>query len=423
MLGHTKWFRPQLQGFIEKMRLKVGGLSVHPVDPFVATVAGAVAAEFSRAPREDRVCVDLPDYYEKKVEVSIGAQRGQDSAMLVILPGVYSDEKSAQARLLKQLAWKNGMNYTVIANSASTAMLRSKPRFHPGNPRLDAVVGHKILEQLSDRYPRYFKTISVVGYSYGGLLAANLVRYDEEQKQSLISGNLVSSCPPVNYANSMRRFDELREEYQPQGSLSIWKTLLGYRNAVQKFGYEAFQDCPLATRESRDCTMERLIADEYGSRGGLRALMDWVDRHQGSAKLPLNREAQGGRSYSARRADAIEHARALEGVTYRQMEENLNRDPWMRAQGETFESLAVRYSLTSALSLIRKTPTMVLASQDDYILKEEDVAALRAVEAQPAPNQVVKVLNAGGHVGAHWNPEIREAMIRFLRTPLDREGV
>lgn len=404
-------------------RERVAQLDFHPLDPFVATVASGVAAGRVEIPKgEQTLEVSVPDYYAEKVELLLGTHNGPGAPMLVIFPGIHSGGESGHAKNFKKLALERGMNYLVMPNSLSPEMLEDKPRYNPGNPRVDALWSRQALESLKGEMPELFERVSVAGYSYGALQGANFVRLDEENPVRLVDGGLAALSPPENLSHSMRELDGLRASYR-DGSGSITGTGLQYKNQVKKHGYEGFLESDLARRGAGENITEIEMSDKYGSRDGLKEMIEIVDPLLGHNRLPRNtaeyREANLWQRHKLRQ----KQDQQIANFTYQEFSSGwMSQDAWLREQGLTPEELASRYSFSQAIEAIEETPVLTLASADDYILSPEDVAALRSLPTGEL--EVARVLEHGGHVGLAWNPEVQELIADFcLGAPVAKRSV
>jgi pimeloyl-ACP methyl ester carboxylesterase len=403
-------------------RSRLDSLDFHALDPYVATVASGVAASQVNVPGkgESKVRISLEPYFEKRFELYMGTHNGPDAPMLVILPGVFGTGQGSHSDTLKKLALERGMNYVALPNSLSMESLRDRPRDHPGNPRLSALVSYKAVQTLKDQFPQYFEKVSVAGYSYGALNGANLVRYEEELMdqnpgmERLITGSLVSVSPPENLAHSMLELDGLREKYK-EGSGSIIGNGLKYKKHVRRYGYEDFLSSELAARGPGENLTEIKISDKYGSLDGLKKMVDKVDYDFGQKRLPMNKPEFWEGTEEQRDEWQREHIAILDNMTYAQFSDQyMSQDQWLRDQGLTPDQMAAKYSFSNAMEIIDDTPVMVLLSADDYILNGDDISQYRKLEANPGELEAVKIFDNGGHVGLTWNPQIQETMADFL---------
>ena len=387
---------------IGEAKARVGQLNFHPIDPFVASIASSVAGGRVEIPKGETVLeLQVPEYYREGVEVQMFTPHGEKAPMMVILPGIHGTGDGSLTQQLKKIALDKGMNYVVIPNALGPEMMEDKPLFHPGNPRVEAQAAQKVLERLKADHPGHFETVSVAGYSYGGLLGANMVRLQEEQGTDLINGSFVALSPPENLAHSMQELDGLRQVYAEDGG-SIALTGLKYRRHVAKYGYERFMESSLSQRDQTSNITEVKIADRYGSR----------DEHD---LLPNHTEEYQEAGFFKRRRMRREHDRLLDETNYdRYSSDYFSKDKWLIEQGLTTEKLAEQYSFTKAMEVIEETPVMLLGSADDYILSDKDVEALRDLENNPGELEVVRVFDHGGHVGLLWNPEVQEAVGDFV---------
>ena len=415
---------------ITAARERVDQLTFLDIDPFVASVANAVDARSAPSVKGgETVKLRVPGY-DKKFEVELGFPNGEGAPLLVLLPGIYGDAGGAQTKALKADAVERGMNYLVIPNALGKEAMKDAPENHPGNPRLEAMVAYDILTQVADQYPEHFKQVSVAGYSYGGLLGANLVRYEEELAEMvpgaerLINGSLVAISPAENLSHSMQELDGLRVHYEEgQGGSVIWNGLK-YRRHVRRYGYENFSESELAQRRDGNNNTEVKLSDLYGSRNNMKDMIDRVDRQFDHDRLPLNRPGAprpggGRRGNDARyRRVRAEHQQALDDATYVQFrDEWFAQDPWLERAAMSPDEMAGEYSYGNAMEVIDDTPVLTLVSADDYILNEQNVETYRELEREAAPGEVTRVFDTGGHVGILFNPEVREVLTDFAYHP------
>lgn len=399
---------------VAEVRQKAARLSFHNLDPFVATVAGGIASGQAELPKgETTLKISLPEFYDKELELPLSTQNGPGAPMLLILPGIYGGGDSGHSHLLKKLALERGMNYVVFPNSLSDTMLKNAPHDHPGNPRLDALSSHRLLGSLKEQYPELFGQISVAGYSYGALHGANLVRLDEEGSKRLINGSLVAVSPPQNLEHSMRQLDGLRDYYR-EGSDSISEVGLRYKHDVKKYGYARFMESKLCEHGPGTNITEIEMSDKYGSRDNLKEMIETVDVQFGHNQLPKNTQAYQDAGFVEKIRMRREHDKIVENMTYDQFSsEWMSKDHWLVEHHLSPSVMAAKYSFPEAMQAITRTPVLVFASSDDYILNATDVTALRKLEQRPGELEVVKLFPTGGHVGIDWNPEIAETMIDF----------
>ena len=403
-----------------QVRDNVAKLSFHKIDPFVATVAAGVAAGRTSVPKEDyEVTVKQPQFFHEDIELDMALHNGEGAPMMVILPGIYGGGNGGFSKNLKKMALERGMNYLVIPNALSKESLRDKPVNHPGNPRVEAEATHQLLRALKRDLPESFGQISIAGYSYGGLLGANLVRFDEELAEArpdigrIINGSLISVSPPENLDHSMRELDGLRDGYA-EGAGSIIGTGLKYRSQTRRHGYEGFPNSSLAERGPGTNITEIKIADSYGSRGDLQKMVPTVDTQFGHNKLPKNTEEYRRGSDERRSELRKEHKRYVENVTYDQFSDNwMVEDQWLKDRGLTPQAMADEYSYSNALKVIDETPVLTMVAADDYILSSGDVETFRQIEQNQGPLEPMRVFDNGGHVGLLWNPEIQNTLADF----------
>lgn len=399
---------------IADVRQQVARLDYQNLDPYVASVAGSIAASQVELPKgEEKIAIGVTEFYKEDVEVLMGRQNGPFVPMLVVLPGIHSSGETSHANLLKKLALERGMNYVCLPNSMSKEMLEDMPLHHPGNPRVDAMATRKILENLRDQYPEFFTSISVAGYSYGGLHGANLVRLDEECAERLIDGNFVAISPPENLEHSMVQLDDLRVLYK-EGTATTSDTGLKYKRDVKKFGYDGFYQSDLSKHATGTNVDEIEICDKYGSRDSLKELLERVDTQFGHNQLPMNTEEYKQAGVFKKVKMRQDHKKIVENITYRQFSDGwLAKDGWLQQNQLTPEQMAAKYSFTNAMEMVHRTPVLTVGAADDYILNRNDVETLRTLETNPGQLEVTRIFDTGGHVSLDWNPKVAETLIDF----------
>ena len=209
----------------------------------------------------------------------------------------------------------------------------------------------------------------------------------------------------------MVELDGLREAYR-EGSGSITQTGLQYKNQVKKHDYDNFLQSELARRGPGTNITEIEMADKYGSRDGLKEMIEIVDPQLEHNKLPRNTQEYKDAGWWERHKLRQQHNQQVENFTYQEFSNGwMSEDPWLREQGLTPEEMAQAYSFSAAIDAIEETPVLALASADDYILNPEDVQSLR--DLKTGRLEVARVLEHGGHVGLTWNPKVQDLIADF----------
>lgn len=403
---------------VAQTRAALEGLQYPALDPFVASVAATVWSGQHGAEAAEPVEVRVPGHLGGALSVELNLKNGPGAPMLVILPGIGADATASHVGALRRMALDRGMNYVVVPNAWSMEWQHAHPAHNPGILPEEAAATYDVLDALRSQNPGYFGKVSMVGYSYGAILGANLLQYQAD-RAPVVNGSLVAISPPVNLTSSMARLDHLRQEYHD--ALDWMDVGAKYGEAVSQFGFDRFSASPLANRPNAD--VERFLADTIGSRNGLREVVGFVDSYRGVNALPLNHEvALHGPIQDAERREDLSQEQdwALDDVTYGSYSDSyLARDPWFAEHGTTPTALAETYRYDRLLDRVsgHGVPILTISSADDYILQPADVEALRALEAQPHTDQATHVLPHGGHVGAMFSPQARERVMDFLESP------
>lgn len=387
---------------MEQVREATDALDYHPLDPFVASVASAVDGRSVSEPdkaKVETVEVRLKDYYREPFQVELGTHNGPGAPMLVIFPGIYGTKDGTFSKQLKKIALERGMNYTIASNPLNAEMLGARPLNHPGNIEVEAEMMHAMLRALSDQKPQYYGIVSLAGYSYGGLLAANVAKYDELRNEAggrrMVEGGVVAVSPPQDLSHSMLELDSLRERYA-EGAGSITATGAYYSREVSRLGYERFMESDLAQRGEGTNITEIKISDHYGSRDEMKEMVETVDELFEHHHLP------------PKWPDYFKRRKVIADMTYAQYsDEWFSKDEWLNRRGLTPEELGARNSYKAALDELERTPVLTLVSQDDYILNEEDVETYRLLAESSNGLEYTRVFPKGGHVGLFFNPEVK----------------
>ena len=388
---------------MDQARQAADSLTFHPLDPFVSSVASSLDARSVSEPKNpwarEYMYVSVEEFYGEPIPVEVGFDHGPDAPMMIILPGIFGGREGGYSTAYKKIALERGMNYAVIANPLSEESLGEEPVNHPGNIEQEAASTLAILERLQEKKPEYFDKVTLSGYSYGALLAANVAKLDEAKREAgadaLVDG-VIAVSPPENLFHSMEQLDSLRQVYA-EGAGPITATALLYKTEIASYGYERFMESGLAERTEGTNLTEVKMADRYGSRNGMEEMVATVDSDFEHNKLPHPF------------FEYFERQRVLDNMTYVQYSgEWFSEDPWMKEQGITPQQLADRNSYSKALESMTKTPVMTILSGDDYILKPEDVQNFEKLEQSSVGLEHVRVLDHGGHVGILFNPAVQD---------------
>ena len=416
-----------VQASMVETRAGLGELSFPAINPFAASVAANVWSEqHGTIWGRSTINVMVPGRLRYPLPIEVSFTNGPDAPMALILPGIGGEGSSAHVSMLAKQALDHGMNYTVMPNPWSNLWLSSNPEHDPGNLPWESQATREVLEALRTDYPKYYDHVSAVGYSYGALLGAALVadQATDTSSRPLINGGLVAISPPENLIDSMECLDHLRTEYH---DTSDWRSVSAkYAAWVDYYGYDRVLDSPIATRENRD--VEKFLADTVASRQHQQQVIRYTDLHDGLDLLPLNHEiAVHGPILDKTREKALRQAqdKAVQDSTFGQYADIYLAPCLIHCkESSSLDEMAEQYSFSHLLTEAsgHGVPVMTLSAADDYILQPENVATFRALEANPAPDQAMRVLDHGGHVGVLFNPQAREQIMHFLAHPPPTSG-
>lgn len=359
------------------------------VDPYVAAVAQNVDALINSSPEAmQSVRVWLPGHFDNTVDVKMGLDQGPHAKMLVILPGIGNDASQAHLRQLANLATAKGMNFTILPNPFSGAWMDGKPHQRPGVIPAEAEATLDMLAVLQRNYPRYFEHVSVLGCSYGAMLAATTVDIQISRGGApIINGRLSAVSPPLDMLDSMRHLDRIGAG----DSIPVDEAAgvgLGYVAQIYQHGYEGFETSALAQRG--DHRAERVLAYRVGPKAVLASLRG----HLGLT--------------------------AAESTTFNgYTRKTLSRDPWFARNHTTVDEANRRIRFDRLLARIHGSgiPALVLTSRDDFILSPDSVAIFAHEARESKDDQVVHQYKHGGHLGLLFNPQIRNTLGAFSAAP------
>ena len=165
---------------VAELRESLRKISFPPLDPFVASMVGAVWAGMGEAYDDRRILLPLNAHFEKPFPVDIDLQHGPDAPMLLILPGVGAGSDSGHARAFKRIMRQQGVNYVSVPNPWSMQWQNALPKHDPGILPQEAKAVYEALEVLRERFPDYFDVLSATGYSYGAMWGATLLRHQQD---------------------------------------------------------------------------------------------------------------------------------------------------------------------------------------------------------------------------------------------------
>ena len=140
--------------------------------------------------------------------------RSLSDTLTIILPGIFSQHNGGLVkRTLNQTSHLNS-HFIALPNTWTKEFIKTKSRLGnktllPGNIEEEAKVFYKILTELvQSKYSKY-KTINLVGISYGALMSSIIIQMD---KRKLINGKVRMLAPPVDFIKSLHKTDDLIEK-------------------------------------------------------------------------------------------------------------------------------------------------------------------------------------------------------------------
>lgn len=411
---------------IEGTRERLQAIQVPAMDPYVFTVASEAWESLLEAPPRETESIKIPDAYGKSIKVDLNLSHGPNAPMLVILPGAFGSRRSNKVGLIEKMAHDNGMNFVAFDNPLNPELEARKPVHFPGNPQEESRVVLEALLTLRAKHPAEFAHVSVTGYSYGGMLAMGLVDAqagwlaDHPGEKLLINGSVATVSPPEYLADSMERLDTIHNQVSHEHSGSTLLAVLHYRSYVRKHDFHTID--PNAIAYTPDAATERYLIDKRGFRDAFQQMVDNVDQTFGVYALPLNKARHENPFLDRDQEDWLRHNQwyVLNGMTYDDyMGQYVSRDPWFTQNKTTPQQVLEhsRYSTLLESARAQGIPVMTVTAADDFILKPSNVATFRALEQNPSPNEATVVLPHGGHTGEYYSPEVRTALIDFLKAP------
>ncbi len=132
--------------------------------------------------------------------------------LVVVLTGIFGHTEDPVAASVISV-WKAREAHVLSINNAWTPRYQSfAPAALPGEIREEARIVLDVVEEATLRIPSgYVSSVSLVGVSYGGFLAAAVAGLDAEAqmsgKKGLIDKTITLISPPIDFSGSMGRFD------------------------------------------------------------------------------------------------------------------------------------------------------------------------------------------------------------------------
>ncbi len=408
---------------IKEVKDRLSQLTFHKTDPFVATTAWGIKASISREfnPKDDFEfsLVNPSSKIRGTLSGHASFHHGPDAPMILMVAGVYGGSSGGQVEAMKHLFQKAGCNYVVLPNPMSDAFQKADPTFISGNIKLEAEAYVDILDTLKQKDPEYFDNVSLVSYSYGGLLNLNMARFEQERlqttgEQPIINGGVIALSPAQNLYESTVQFDGWREMYRDKDTGHTNILALKYLWALARNPYKKMGDHGLFQRAYPETAAEIKMIDSTINLSGLRKHITTIDKQFGFNKLPLHDPKNAGRDEDELKK---EQEAILKDYTYQKyMKEYLEESDWFKDQGIDPQTLSKEHSMARALDVLDQThlPVVVFGSQDDMILTAEDLKLMQQWSNTESDNVVVQQLEHGGHVGAMYNPEVRDTLVSLF---------
>ena len=199
---------------------KIHAIAQAPIkinDGFASTIWGSLQSlkNATGTHGQDLVLKGLTGF-RSPVTVTLAARPAQEGArpLILLIPGMFSDAKNANALRLQEQLYAAGNHVLLIANPWSTQFTEFYPEMETGQRELeaDAVIGaldRVISQELGSAR---VKSFALMGQSYGALLATVIAGRLPAKLQPLFDERLILISPARDMAKSTKLIDVLLKE-------------------------------------------------------------------------------------------------------------------------------------------------------------------------------------------------------------------
>ena len=145
-------------------------------------------------------------------------QKDKNSPLAILFPSIGEGVKSHHSVVFAKLFYDIGYSVIIEGSSFNWEFVKSMPvGYAPGLPEKDAkelaIITHKIINQLQEKYNCEFKNKTVLGTSFGGLTTLFLAS-NEYKENTLGINKFISINPPIELLYAMKVVDKQNEEWQ-----------------------------------------------------------------------------------------------------------------------------------------------------------------------------------------------------------------
>jgi len=386
-------------------------------DPYISTISSA--ANVPSAPyeivkveiRKDRRQVPLLED-RNPVPLGLFEQKGKNAPLALIISGTGGTALSGNVLLLASQLYLKGYHAITLPDPVSWHyVLGVSESALPGYPLRDATEYYefikKVISHLKSEKNIQFSSISLVGYSYGGLLSGFLAKQDESEKAFNFEKVIILN-PPLNVKASLMLLDNYYEEYKnvPQERRRyITSELLGIAVRMQESGFKLEAIAEAAKKLQLTPTeCQWLIGESFR-----QSLGDVIYTSQQVKDLGLLKS----KASSAKKSERFREARNIGFREFfiRFIAPSLKPNRQTPTRPE-MEKMLQDSDFHTLLPLIKESKNIfVITNKDDFLVTPEDIDLLESTLRER-----FILYPYGGHMGNLWFP-VNKANFERIMTP------
>ncbi len=349
--------------------------------------------------RSDRRLVPLVEG-RNKVPLGLFEQKNRTAPLAFIIAGTGGSALAGSALYLASELYLKGFHVVTLPNPLHWHyVLGVSESTLPGYPFRDSPEYYKFLEKttlfLKSKRNLKISNFSLVGYSYGGLLAGFLAQEDLKQKLFDFK-RIVIISPAMNIASSIQTLDNYYSESRHitfDRRQVILGTIINVGVKIRETGFDlnlignAIKELQLTPLET-----QWVIGNDF--RENLRDIVftsqQIKDLH--ILKIKATPSRKSGRLNEAKRVSFAAYFKYFVAPSILEKPQITNQDD--------LNSLLEKSSFYSLSDFIKNNKNIfIITNQDDFLMGAGDAESLAS-----AANERLYLYPYGGHMGNLWHP-------------------
>lgn len=349
--------------------------------------------------RTDRRLVPLAEG-RNKVPLGLFEQKNRAAPLAFIIAGTGGSALAGSALYLASQLYLKGFHVVTLPNPIHWHyVLGVSESTLPGYPFRDSPEYYKFLEKttqfLKSKRNLKISNFSLVGYSYGGLLAGFLA--EEDLKQKIFDfKRVVIISPAMNIASSIQTLDK----YYSEGHLMtldrrqvILGTIINVGMKIREIGFDlniignAIKELQLTPLET-----QWVIGNDF--RENLRDVIFTSQQIKDLRLLKI-------KATPTRKSARLNEAKKVSFSTYFKyfVAPSILEKPQV-ANNDALNTLLEKSSFYSQSDFIKNNKNIfIITNQDDFLMGAGDVESLTSTA-----NERLYLYPYGGHMGNLWHP-------------------